>query len=228
MVAAPAAAERVLITLDQGMGDIRAYTPGSHAGIVVLRLPDQSAAAVTQAITDLASFAEPTTLAGAIAVLQRGLLRIAITDGGRLMHRCHPKGPAGICRPSGPAEAGACSDIGGVGSLLGSLTTTSLQWSWMRSVGMTLVQRTGRTPLDLPAGGADLIWEQEAAGSNPAIPTVQRSLQGESATRRFTPVGVMSAVVRAGLASGIPATPPRARRVSMVSSMSSTLKFRIV
>jgi hypothetical protein len=57
---------RVLITLDQGMGDIRAYPPGSHAGIVVLRLPDQSAAAVTQAITDLASFAEPTTLAGAI------------------------------------------------------------------------------------------------------------------------------------------------------------------
>ena len=153
------------------MGDIRAYPPGSHAGIVVLRLPDQSAAAVTQAITDLASFAEPTALVGAIAVLQRGLLRIAISDGGRLMHRCHPKGPAGICRPSGPAEAGACSDVGGVGSLLGSLTTTSLQWSWMRSVGMTLVQRTGRTPLDLPAGGPDLIWEQEAAGSNPAIPT---------------------------------------------------------
>jgi predicted nuclease of predicted toxin-antitoxin system len=76
VVAAAAAAERVLITLDQGMGDIRAYPPGSHADIVVLRLPDQSAAAVTQAITDLASFAEPTTLVGAIAVLQRGLLRI--------------------------------------------------------------------------------------------------------------------------------------------------------
>jgi predicted nuclease of predicted toxin-antitoxin system len=76
VVAAAAAAERVLITLDQGMGDIRTYPPGSHAGIVVLRLPDQSAAAVIQAISDLASFAEPTTLVGAIAVLQRGLLRI--------------------------------------------------------------------------------------------------------------------------------------------------------
>jgi hypothetical protein len=42
----------------------------------VRRLPDQSAAAFTQAITDLASFAEPTALAGAIAVLQGGLLRI--------------------------------------------------------------------------------------------------------------------------------------------------------
>jgi len=76
VVAAAAGAQRVLITLDQGMGDIRAYPPGSHAGIIVLRLADQSAAAVTQAVTDLASFAELSTLAGAIAVLQRGLLRI--------------------------------------------------------------------------------------------------------------------------------------------------------
>src|SRR5690349_21508973 len=58
-----------------------------------------------------------------------------------------------------------------MGSLSGSLTTSSLQRSWIRSVGMTPVQWTGRTPLDLPAGGPDLIWEQEAAGSNPAIPT---------------------------------------------------------
>jgi predicted nuclease of predicted toxin-antitoxin system len=75
-VVAAAAAGRLLITLDQGMGDIRAYPPGSHAGIVVLRLPDQSAAAVTQAISDLASLAEPATLVGATVVLQRGLLRI--------------------------------------------------------------------------------------------------------------------------------------------------------
>ena len=38
--------------------------------------PQHYAAAVTQAISDLASFAEPTTLVGAIAILQRGLLRI--------------------------------------------------------------------------------------------------------------------------------------------------------
>jgi predicted nuclease of predicted toxin-antitoxin system len=46
VVAAAAAEARVLITLDRGMGDIRAYPPGSHAGIVVLRLHDQSAPAV--------------------------------------------------------------------------------------------------------------------------------------------------------------------------------------
>lgn len=33
----------MLITLDRGMGDIRAYPPGSHAGIVVLRLADNPA-----------------------------------------------------------------------------------------------------------------------------------------------------------------------------------------
>ena len=58
------------------MGDIRAYPPGSHSGIVVLRPPDQSATTVTKAIGDLASLAEPGGLAGAVAVMQRGLLRI--------------------------------------------------------------------------------------------------------------------------------------------------------
>jgi predicted nuclease of predicted toxin-antitoxin system len=76
VVTAAAGAGRILITLDRGMGDIRAYPPGSHAGIVVLRVTDQSAATVTRAISDLASLAEPASLAGAVAVLQRGLLRI--------------------------------------------------------------------------------------------------------------------------------------------------------
>jgi predicted nuclease of predicted toxin-antitoxin system len=55
VVAAAAAEERVLITLDRGLGDLRAYPPGSHAGIVVLRLTDQSAPAVDEAITELAT-----------------------------------------------------------------------------------------------------------------------------------------------------------------------------
>ncbi len=76
IVAAATAAGRILISLDRGLGDIRSYPPGSHAGIIVLRLADQSAATVTKAITDLASLAEPGSLAGAVTVLQRGLLRI--------------------------------------------------------------------------------------------------------------------------------------------------------
>jgi hypothetical protein len=58
------------------MGDIRSYQPGSHAGIVVLRLTDQSALAVGEAITELVNWAELEALAGAVAVLQRGVLRI--------------------------------------------------------------------------------------------------------------------------------------------------------
>lgn len=76
VVSAATGAGRILISLDLGLGDIRAYPPGSHAGIVVLRVPDQSAATVTKTISDLASLTELTGLAGSVAVLQRGLLRI--------------------------------------------------------------------------------------------------------------------------------------------------------
>ena len=63
-------AGRILVSLDVGLGDIGAYPPGRHAGIVVLRVPDQSAATVTKTVSDLAS------LAGSVAVLPRGRLRI--------------------------------------------------------------------------------------------------------------------------------------------------------
>ena len=76
VVTAATAAGRILISLDRGLGDIRAYPPGSHAGIIVLRLTDQSAATVTKAIGDLASTPDLDKLAGAVTVMQRGLLRI--------------------------------------------------------------------------------------------------------------------------------------------------------
>jgi predicted nuclease of predicted toxin-antitoxin system len=76
VVAAATADGRVLISLDRGLGDIRAYPPGTHAGIIVLRLADQSAPAAVKAIADLAALADPAGLAGAVTVMQRGLLRI--------------------------------------------------------------------------------------------------------------------------------------------------------
>jgi predicted nuclease of predicted toxin-antitoxin system len=76
VVSAASAVGRILISLDVGLGDIRAYPPGSYAGIVVLRVPDQSTATVTKTISDLAALTELASLAGSIAVLQRGLLRI--------------------------------------------------------------------------------------------------------------------------------------------------------
>jgi predicted nuclease of predicted toxin-antitoxin system len=76
IVTAATASQRVLISLDVGLGDIRGYPPGSRGPIVILRLADQSAATVIKAIGDLASLGEPESLVGAVAVLQRGLLRI--------------------------------------------------------------------------------------------------------------------------------------------------------
>jgi predicted nuclease of predicted toxin-antitoxin system len=70
VVTTATAAGRILISLDRGLGDIRTYPPGSHTGIVVLRLTDQSAASVSQAISDLTDLTNLESLAGAVAVLQ--------------------------------------------------------------------------------------------------------------------------------------------------------------
>jgi hypothetical protein len=75
-VTAATAYGRILITLDRGLGDIRACPPGTHSGIVVLRLSGQSAPAATKAITDPAALPDPAALAGAVTVMQRRLLRI--------------------------------------------------------------------------------------------------------------------------------------------------------
>ena len=64
VVAAATAAGRILVSLDRGLGDTRAYPPGSHAGIVVLRLTDQSAASATKAVSDLATSPIPAASPG--------------------------------------------------------------------------------------------------------------------------------------------------------------------
>ena len=46
---------RALIPLDVGFGNIRTYSPGSNAGIVVLRLGRQSKAVVLAAIAEVAA-----------------------------------------------------------------------------------------------------------------------------------------------------------------------------
>ena len=76
VVAAAAATGRLLITLDRGLGDIRAYPPGSHAGILVLRPSDQSPPTVAAALAEVVAGHDLTMLAGTVAVAQRGLLRI--------------------------------------------------------------------------------------------------------------------------------------------------------
>lgn len=78
-IAAAAKADgRMLITLDKGFGDIRTYPPGTHPGIIVLRLPDESAGTVRQAVTDLVDHHRLDDLAGTVTVLHHGRLRIRL------------------------------------------------------------------------------------------------------------------------------------------------------
>ena len=44
---------RLLVTLDRGLADIRRHPPGAHAGVLVLRVNDQSATAVRDLVTTL-------------------------------------------------------------------------------------------------------------------------------------------------------------------------------
>lgn len=69
-------AGRLVLTMDRGFGDIRRYPPGTHAGIVVLRVDDQAAPAVARAVHDLLRAVVIDELTGCIAVFQRGELRI--------------------------------------------------------------------------------------------------------------------------------------------------------
>jgi predicted nuclease of predicted toxin-antitoxin system len=76
VLTAATAARRLLITLDRGLGDVRAYPPGSHAGVLVLRPADQSAASVSALLEQLLAAESLDALAGLVAVAQPGLLRI--------------------------------------------------------------------------------------------------------------------------------------------------------
>ena len=59
--------QRLVVTLDRGFGDVQRYPPGSHAGILVLRVDDQSAASIRHALntvvaaTELWARCRPTT-----------------------------------------------------------------------------------------------------------------------------------------------------------------------
>lgn len=67
---------RILITLDRGFGDVRAYPPGTHPGIIVLRPEDQRSSTVISTIESLLDYHDLESLTGCITVVQRNVLRI--------------------------------------------------------------------------------------------------------------------------------------------------------
>lgn len=68
--------DRLIITLDRGFGDIQRYPPGSHAGILVLRVDDQSAASIVDTLTQLVDSTDLVDLSQCVAIYRNGELRI--------------------------------------------------------------------------------------------------------------------------------------------------------
>ena len=67
---------RLLVTLDRGFGDIRLYPPGTHAGVLVLRLSNHSLPEMKSALEHLVSEVDFDDLAGCVAVFRDGNLRV--------------------------------------------------------------------------------------------------------------------------------------------------------
>lgn len=67
---------RLVVTLDRGFGDVHRYPPGTHAGILVLRVGNQSAQAVADALSAVARRTDLDSLAGCVAVFRDGNLRV--------------------------------------------------------------------------------------------------------------------------------------------------------
>ena len=76
VVAASTREGRLLLTLDRGLGDVRAYPPGSHGGVVILRVEPQDAVSVSEAVRSFLSADDLGDLTGCIVVVRGHLARI--------------------------------------------------------------------------------------------------------------------------------------------------------
>lgn len=76
MLAEAVAHKRTFVTCDLGFGDPRAYPPGSHRGVILLRLRDQQPDNMVSVLQGLARNHDLYELAGCIVVVTEGLIRI--------------------------------------------------------------------------------------------------------------------------------------------------------
>ncbi|HET9475996.1 MAG TPA: DUF5615 family PIN-like protein [Dehalococcoidia bacterium] len=70
------ASSALLLTPDLEFGDTRRYPPGSHAGILVIRMPRVAAEAMVQEVMRLLAGVDEVDLSGVVAVLETGHMRI--------------------------------------------------------------------------------------------------------------------------------------------------------
>jgi predicted nuclease of predicted toxin-antitoxin system len=67
---------RMLFTLDRGLGDVRQYVPGEHPGIVVFRLSSSGPGAVSRFVEDFVRAQKLDELAGCLVIVEPGKVRI--------------------------------------------------------------------------------------------------------------------------------------------------------
>lgn len=76
VLAAATRADRFLLTLDRGLGDVRSYPPGSHPGVAVLRIDSQDAASVAEAVRAFLANDALGDLTGCVVVVRGHLIRV--------------------------------------------------------------------------------------------------------------------------------------------------------
>jgi predicted nuclease of predicted toxin-antitoxin system len=80
VLAGAVADQRALVTFDLGFGDPRSYPPGSHLGVILLRLNDQQPDNVVSVLQRLARHHDIDALAGSVVVVTEKLIRIRSAD----------------------------------------------------------------------------------------------------------------------------------------------------
>ena len=68
--------ERALVTFDLGFADVRGYPPGTHPGVIALRLSDQQPAAVIDVLQRLVADYDIESLSGCLAVVSETRIRV--------------------------------------------------------------------------------------------------------------------------------------------------------
>lgn len=82
VIASARSAGRFLITMDRGMGDIRRHPPGTHAGVVVLRVGDQRSPLVLEAVRTFLTNHDLASFVGCTVVVHGHLVRVRRPDEG--------------------------------------------------------------------------------------------------------------------------------------------------
>ena len=67
---------RALVTLDRGLGNIRAYPPAAYPGIAVLRPRDQNVDAILALVTTFVALLETNSLDGALWIVDEHRFRV--------------------------------------------------------------------------------------------------------------------------------------------------------